>query len=183
SSSLLFLSLDNVESDIGLHHIADLAGSLLKSNFLICSRPSPSSRAPTHFAAIFSAIILRVLLSQLCEIATGFHLLKHIGCLGPGLIDRLLVGLLTLFHSGLNLDLPSPHPLRCAELFLMSVVVLLHVGIGNCNFAVGDSAFQKEVSDLTLFWDEVCVSLLLLLVESLEFGLRGLDLLLNLFQA
>src|SRR5258708_27413045 len=88
---MLVFSLDDMEAELALHRLADLAYILAKSGALIFRDKLPAV-APAQFAAaVFAAGIIRIFFGQRGKVSACLDLLQHVICLGARRIHGLLV--------------------------------------------------------------------------------------------
>src|SRR5258708_20973767 len=114
---MLVFSLDDMEAELALHRLADLAYILAKSGALIFRDKLPAV-APAQFAAaVFAAGIIRIFFGQRGKVSACLDLLQHVICLGARRIHGLLVhfavwsrlGRFDQDMAGLALPRPARH--------------------------------------------------------------------------
>ena len=175
---LFFINeLDDVIAILALHQAAKLPFRLQSECCLLELRHHRAMLKRREFAALLRTTrIVGVLLGQFLEISAILNLFQDVFSLGFRNIRCLLIDF--AIGSGsrrLDKDVANMHAFRHFVLLCVLVVVLLYLVVGDVHS--GDiGAVNHHIARFALFRNGIDVLLLVLVVESLQFGVGDLHL-------
>ena len=175
---LLLFDLQDVVAELGLDHIGDLARLQREGCCFKRRHGDPALNHAQLAARILAARVIGVGLGQSGKICAAFDLLQQVF----GLLLGRRVGLGVRVGRHLDQDVPYLYFLGHLKILLMCLVVLLHLLVGHRRRATRHVGLvQGDVGQLARLGNRVLVARRILLEKCLQLGVRGIDLLAQIF--
>src|ERR1019366_9474015 len=175
---LLFtLDMDDVEAIVGANDARGLAHRRSEGSLLELGNRASARQWRQQPAIRCAPRIFGVLLGQIGEVGAALQLLRNVVRLGPCCIHALLINFaVSIRRRCLDQDVPHGHCLGNTILILVLAVVLLQLGLADRNLVRQFGGVDQDVARLALLGHGIRALLLVLPVESLQFGIGRLDL-------